>query len=53
VYSGNIPGDPKESTYCYSCGERLIGRFGFSIFENRLRDGTCYKCGTEIAGVYE
>ena len=52
VYEGNIPGEGGENTYCPSCGYELIGRFGFSICENRLRDGVCPNCGQRIAGVW-
>jgi len=52
VYEGNIPGEGGENTYCPSCGHELIGRFGFSIRDNRLQDGACPDCGQRIAGVW-
>ena len=52
VYSGNIPGDKGENTYCYQCGAILIRRFGFQIIENRLKEGRCPECGAEIDGVW-
>ena len=52
VYCGNVPGDDGESTFCPSCRERLIHRVGFSIVSNRLADGCCPSCRTEIAGVW-
>ncbi len=51
VYTGNIPGDPGESTYCYKCGNMLIERYGFYIRENRIKDSTCPYCNVEIDGV--
>jgi pyruvate formate lyase activating enzyme len=51
VYTGNMPGDAGESTYCYACGEMLIERWGFSIRNNRIRAGRCPDCGTAIDGV--
>ncbi len=51
VYEGNVPGEGGENTYCPSCGELLIHRYGFSIIENRIKDGRCFKCGTAIAGI--
>lgn len=51
VYSGNIPGDAGEKTYCPKCNEVLIDRFGFSVERVRLKEGRCEKCGTSIAGV--
>jgi pyruvate formate lyase activating enzyme len=52
VYTGNRPGQTRnyENTYCYSCNELLIERQGFRMLKNKLSDGTCFKCGTEIAG---
>ncbi|MCM8777827.1 MAG: AmmeMemoRadiSam system radical SAM enzyme [Candidatus Omnitrophica bacterium] len=52
VYTGNIPGDEGEHTYCYSCKKLLIHRYGFSILENKIRDGKCPFCGTVIDGVF-
>ena len=51
VYTGNIPGDEGESTFCYRCGRRLIHRHGYSILENRLQEGRCDGCGAIIDGV--
>jgi pyruvate formate lyase activating enzyme len=52
VYSGNIPGDDGESTYCPGCRTRLIHRVGFRVLGNRLADGKCPECGRAIAGVW-
>jgi pyruvate formate lyase activating enzyme len=52
VYSGNIPGDEGEHTYCYQCGTPLIKRFGFQIIENKLKEGRCPDCGAMIDGVW-
>ena len=51
VYTGNVPGDDGESTYCYECGVRVIHRTGFTVRENRVRDGRCPDCGAAIDGV--
>jgi pyruvate formate lyase activating enzyme len=51
VYTGNVPGDEGESTYCHSCGELLIERFGFSMQLRGVRKGACSRCGAAIAGV--
>ncbi|MEE8184775.1 MAG: AmmeMemoRadiSam system radical SAM enzyme [Thermodesulfobacteriota bacterium] len=51
VYTGNVPGDPGESTYCYNCKERIIHRFGFAVEENLIKDSKCPHCGAEIDGV--
>jgi len=49
VYTGNIPSDKGENTYCYKCGELLIGRLGFSIQKiNLTKDNRCSNCGAKI-----
>ena len=51
VYTGNIPGDEGESTYCYNCGEILIKRYGFQLATNKIKNGKCYRCNTKIDGI--
>ena len=51
VYEGNIPGEGGENTYCYSCGELLIKRYGFDIMENKLAAGKCPKCKAGMDGI--
>ena len=47
VYSGNIPNDSFEDTYCSKCKEKMIDRTGYSI--ERFDDkGTCSKCKTNL-----
>lgn len=53
VYEGNVPGEGGENTYCPKCKELLIGRFGFSIDQNRIRDGRCPDCGEKMEGVWQ
>jgi pyruvate formate lyase activating enzyme len=53
VYTGNIPGQGGESTFCYACGDLLIERVGFQILSNTLKDGKCPKCQAEIDGVWK
>jgi len=50
VYEGNVPGEEREDTYCPSCGELLVKRYGFSIITDRIRNGKCSKCGMKIDG---
>lgn len=52
VYTGNIPGDEGEHTYCYSCKKLLIQRYGFSVLENKIRNGKCPFCNVVIDGVF-
>jgi pyruvate formate lyase activating enzyme len=52
VYEGNIPGEGEE-TLCWSCKKLLVKRIGFSVDENRVKEGKCSYCGTVIDGVWE
>ena len=52
VYTGNIPGDPWESTACPECGRWLVRRRGFRVLENCLVDGRCPVCKAAIPGVW-
>jgi len=52
VYEGNVPGSEGEHTYCYNCGKLLIGRYGYTILENHIKDGKCAYCGVEVDGVW-
>lgn len=51
VYTGNVPGDDGENTYCHGCGKVLIERRGFSIRIGALKGGTCSGCGAAMPGV--
>ena len=51
VYTGNLPGDEGESTYCSGCDKVVIRRLGFRIEEKNIKDGRCDSCGEPIAGV--
>lgn len=53
VYTGNLPGDDGEKTFCHECGELLIDRYGYYIRKNSIMDGRCPKCNVEIPGVWE
>jgi pyruvate formate lyase activating enzyme len=53
VYTGNVPGEEAESTFCHQCGEKLIDRWGFTVNANRIQDGKCPDCGAEIEGIWE
>ncbi len=50
VYLGNVPGTDGENTYCYKCHTKLIGRIGYRITANHIKDSKCPNCGTTIAG---
>jgi pyruvate formate lyase activating enzyme len=53
VYSGNVPGDEGENTYCSNCGKLLIKRYGFNIQKIDLRESKCPACKTPLDGIYE
>jgi pyruvate formate lyase activating enzyme len=50
IYMGNILSD--SSTYCPQCHTVLIERQGYTVTENRLREGACPVCQREIEGVW-
>jgi len=52
VYTGNIPGDEGENTFCHNCRAPLIDRLGFHVSQNRIMDGRCPECGTGVPGVW-
>ena len=52
VYTGNLPGDEGEKTFCHECGELIIDRLGFTITQNKVKKGLCAKCGEKIPGVW-
>jgi pyruvate formate lyase activating enzyme len=51
VYEGNIFSDA-ANTYCPQCGETLIKRSWHNVLDNRMKNGACSKCGSEIPGVW-
>ena len=51
VYTGNVPGDDGENTYCHGCGKLLIERRGFSIRIAALQGGVCGGCGAVTPGI--
>ncbi len=52
VYAGNVIHDESQQTYCPGCGAVVIERDYMSLRSNRLRNGRCPECDTEIAGVF-
>jgi len=53
VYTGNLPGDEGENTFCHQCGNLIIDRLGFSIKSQRITDHRCAECGVEIPGIWK
>ena len=52
-YLGNIYDQESQSTQCPKCQTSLIIRDWHSILSNKMDDNRCYKCGTQIAGVFD
>ena len=54
AYTGNVHDKAGDSTYCHSCGVRLIERDWYVLGEWNLdANGCCTRCGTKCAGVFE
>ncbi|HDL10139.1 MAG TPA: AmmeMemoRadiSam system radical SAM enzyme [Candidatus Omnitrophica bacterium] len=51
VYTGNVPGEEGENTFCYNCGQIVIKRWGYNILEYNIHNGRCKFCSAEIDGV--
>ena len=52
VYIGNVASKEGQNTYCPGCKKLLIERSGYTILQNRLRQGRCPDCSKEIYGVW-
>jgi pyruvate formate lyase activating enzyme len=48
IYLGNIGHGDYDNTYCPSCRNLLIERYGFSARVKGLAQGTCSRCGAVI-----
>jgi pyruvate formate lyase activating enzyme len=51
VYEGNVPGEG-EDTLCANCRRTIVKRYGFTIEQLHVKDGTCEHCGVVVAGVW-
>ena len=53
VYVGNVHDRAGASTYCASCGTRVIERDWYQLGAWRLTDsGACQNCGNQLPGVF-
>ncbi len=48
VYLGNVPGNERENTVCYSCGRLNIRRVGYQTETVGLDGSKCKFCGAEL-----
>ncbi|MFQ5786252.1 MAG: AmmeMemoRadiSam system radical SAM enzyme [Alphaproteobacteria bacterium] len=54
AYTGNVHDGEGGSTYCHSCGARLIGRDWYVLSDWGLDDdGRCRTCGAPCSGVFD
>ena len=53
VYIGNLHRPDGSVTHCPGCKEPVVERVGFRVTQNRLQEGRCPSCGTEIQGVWQ
>ena len=52
VYIGNVPSHERNSTFCPSCGNRIVERIYFFVNSLDVEDGKCRFCGHSIPGVW-
>ena len=52
VYIGNLLANDAGVTRCPGCGDVLVSRVGYTVETNRVTDGRCPRCRTEIMGVW-
>jgi pyruvate formate lyase activating enzyme len=52
VYTGNLPDEEGNNTYCPKCKKLLIKRIGFQVVQNKIINGKC-PCGEKIPGVWK
>ena len=52
VYTGNVPGDTGENTFCWRCGAAAIERWGFQVRKIHIDRGQCSQCGAVLDGVW-
>lgn len=49
VYTGNVPGDDGENTYCPVCHKTIIERQGYQIKAINIHEHKCTFCQAEVA----
>ncbi len=52
VYTGNLPGNDGENTYCPKCKTMVIKRYGMMTMSNGLNGNNCPNCGNHIPGIW-
>lgn len=52
VYTGNVPGNELSNTICPDCNFTIIGRQGFRITSDSIKNGKCSNCSKPVDGVW-
>jgi pyruvate formate lyase activating enzyme len=52
VYTGNVPGNELSDTICPNCNTTLVGRQGFRVTSNTIKEGKCSNCSKLVEGVW-
>lgn len=53
VYTGNLPNEEGEATFCNSCGKKIIGRSQYELTDwNLTETGHCRFCAAVLPGVF-
>ncbi len=52
VFTGNLPGEEGEHTFCDRCGRTLLERLGYRVTKNRIENGRCPYCEADVQGVW-
>lgn len=53
VYTGNVPGESGEDTFCPKCNKVIVDRMGYHINYYNIVDGKCGFCYEKINGVWK
>jgi len=53
VYTGNLPDEDGNNTFCLECKKLLIKRIGLHVSQNNLINGKCKFCNAKIPGVWK
>ena len=48
VYLGNVQEPGSEDTTCPECGRTVVGRRGYQVTEQHVREGACARCGRDV-----
>ncbi len=53
VYTGNVPGHVRNSTFCPFCNRKVIHRTNFDILEMNVVNGNCRFCNSPLQGKWK